>query len=341
METPETQRLQTILSLFSASAGITVAALRSWEKDLFNPAGENPVCRAAQKTTAGRDHCRSHCGRSVDLSLEEKETHFFKCALNLHAFSIPLKLEDGSPVVIQGGRCFLEAAEAAELSRKLEALSVPPGDISALQPVSGIRDPFTLAQSVKFLEKVLPGLFSSSGENKRMGDRLSRLTTLFSLTSDMRENPANLIPTLVNSLGLLFNLETAGVFITGDKPGPLKAAATFGRKSPVLQGLEMDLSRGLYRDLIEQGAPVTSSNTLDILRSGFPAGVSSVHLFSLFQKEGRTTGILAIIDTVLSEEDIQLIRAYCLQASTIQENHQLREERVDLAQDVSVLLEIA
>ncbi|HEY5594523.1 MAG TPA: diguanylate cyclase [Nitrospiria bacterium] len=341
MDTIELSKLKQIQDQFSALTNLSLLTYDARGDLVCEPSQENPICRTVQKTPKGQNHCKSHCGRNIGIALQGNETVFFKCEMNLHVFSIPIVLDDRTKLVLQGGKSYLGPHEFADSHAKAAGLDVPMEDLSPLGDRLRIHDNAFLTNSARFLESVLPYLFATIHEKNTLSTRFSRLMTLFTLTADLKDDLSQLIHTLLNTLGILFNLNTASVLLWDRSLQVFKTVATFGQSSESLRSYQTDAAAGLVRTLLEQRRPVSTDETLEILRAGFPSGITSLHLFPLFTRNHQITSLLCVFDTPLGDEDLRVITTFCQQISVIHENAQLQRERQDLAKDVSVLLEIA
>jgi diguanylate cyclase (GGDEF)-like protein len=178
-------------------------------------------------------------------------------------------------------------------------------------------------------------------EKNVLSTKFSRLMTLFTLAADLKNDPSDLIHTLLNSLGILFNLNAASVLFWDRDRQIFKTVATFGQATEPLRNYQTDAAVDPLRPLTEQQRPVSIHETLEILRAGFPSGITSVYLFPLFTSKRRVLSLLGIFDTPIDDETAGIILAFCQQASLVHENAQLQRESRDLTKDVSVFLEIA
>lgn len=341
METIEVMNLKQIQDQFSALTDLTLLTCDTGGKPICEPSQENPICQIVQKTEKGRQHCNSHCGRSIGRALQENGTVFFKCEMNLHVFSIPVVLDPETRLVVQGGKSYVDRQEFIDSQAKAATLDIPTEELAALGDGIRIHDNPLLADSARFLGSVLPYLFASIHEKNALGTQFSRLMTLFTLTADLKSDRSQLVHTLLNTLGILFNLNSASVLIWNRHEQVFTTTATFGHNAESLRDYQTSGKDGLVRMLTEQQRPVFTHETLEILRSGFPAGLTSVHLFPLFARNHRITSLLCVFDTPLSDDDVRVIETFCQQVSLVEENAQLQRDRQDLAKDVSVLLEIA
>jgi len=216
-----------------------------------------------------------------------------------------------------------------------------PAEVIAVEPTpkKGLENRLTLIASQDITE---PMTAKGQGHDQDiLGTKFSRLLTLFTLAADLKNDPSELIHTLLNSLGILFNLNSASVLIWDRDRQVFKTVATFGQTTEPLRNYQTDTSVDPVRTVMEQQRPVSIHDTLEILRAGFPSGITAVYLFPLFTSNQRVASLLCIFDTPIDDETVQIISAFCQQVSLVQENSQLQRERRDLTKDVSVFLEIA
>jgi diguanylate cyclase (GGDEF)-like protein len=343
METIELSRLKEIQDRFSSLTNLSVLTYDDEGRLVCEPSGENPICRIVQETEKGRRHCLSHCGRSIGRALEDNEPVFFKCEMNLHVFSIPIAIDPRTRMVVQGGKSFVDPQEFADSHAKAAELEVSMDSLTDLADRLRVHDNLLLSASAKFLASVLPYLLSTLHEKNTLSTQLARLMTLFMLTIDLKNDRSQITTTLLNTLGILFNLNSASVLQWDRRQQMFMTTATFGPIHESLRRHQTAAESGLVRRLLllDPPRPISTDETLEILRSGFPADLLSVHLFPLFTHHNQISGLLCVFDTALKDDEIQVVDAFCQQASIVQENALLQRERQDLAQDVFVLLEIA
>ncbi|HEY4484846.1 MAG TPA: diguanylate cyclase, partial [Nitrospiria bacterium] len=335
------EKLKEILDQFSSLIQITLASYDP-EGSLLNEASrENPICGTVQQTERGRKHCKSYCGRSIGLALQSGETPFFKCDMNLHIFAIPIIINHQNRLVIQGGKIYHSPQEFTDCRPAAALLGLSDEALEGLRPSPRILDPLKLGEAARFLETVLPPLLSFSLAQKTIDSKFSRLISLFSLLSELRNDPSQLVDALLSALGVLFNISTACVLQRDPKQAVLSAVGVFGRRSDQVRTFKTEDTNPVIQSIFRQRGPLALHDTRDILTAGFPPEFHSVHLFPLLYKDQNVHGVLCIFDTALDEQDIRMIAAFCQEISLIQENTELHSERSHLAQDVSVLREIA
>ena len=341
METLDLSKLKRIQDDFSTMTGLSLLSFGNRGELLCDPSLENPICRTLQTTDEGRHHCKSHCGRSVSRALQGNETQFFKCDMNLHVFTIPIILDDKTRLVFQGGKSFFESHEFADSHPVAARMNIDTEELEKRADPIRVTEMSGLVSPARFLESVLPYLFSTLHSKKRLDSKFSRLMTLFTLTADLKNNLPQLVNTFLNTLGILFNLNTASVLLREPGGSNFKTVATFGQKIGLIRDYQSDGMNELIQRLFHRKSPVSTDETIEILQMGFPAGITSVHLFPLLSQDNRVTSILCIFDTPLSDEDTQVITAFCQQVALIQDNARLHQDRGDLAKDMSILMDIS
>ena len=346
LEHIEISRLKNIQEGFSSLTGLSLFSYNAEGETLCKPSLENPLCQVIQETPKGRQHCKSHCGKSIGTALESKEAVFFKCDAGLHVFTIPVILNEEDPktnMAFLGGKAFFNDEEFLTAQKNAGSLDLPQDKLSRLSDLIRVVDNQNMVSSARFLESVIPYLLITLYEHNAMMTKLARMMTLFTFSSISKDERGfqHQSPGLLNTLGILFGFSTASVMVFDPQEKRFKPDAVFGQKSAQINLLLLDSNSGLTSALLEKERHVASQDTLEILRTGLPAEITSVHFFPLLFQNGKITGILAVFDTPLTEEDVTIISAFCQQVAVYQENKGLRTECQDLTNDISVLLEIS
>jgi diguanylate cyclase (GGDEF)-like protein len=345
LEHIEISRLKKIQEGFSSLTGLSLFSYNADGVTLCEPSSENPICRVVQETPKGRQHCSSHCGKNIGTALESKEAVFFKCDVGLHVFAVPVilnKEDEKVNMAFLGGKTFFNREEFLTAQKVAGALDLPQDKLSPLSDLIRVVDNQTMVSSARFLESVIPYLLVTLYEHNTMETKLTRMMTLFTFSSASKEERGqHLSSVLLNTLGILFGLDTASVMVLDPREKQFRIEAVSGQKTAQINSLLLEKNTGLIGALLEKESHVYSRDTFEILRTGLPAEITSVHFFPLLFRNGKICGILAIYDTPLAEEDVMIISAFCQQIGIHHENTVLRTERQDLTKDISVLLEIS
>ncbi len=342
----ESSKLKQIQEDFSSLTGLSLFSYSPEGETLCAPSLENPICTLVQITAKGLQHCRSHCGKSVGLTLQSGEPFFFKCDAGLHVFTIPIIADKENPrsnMALLGGKAYFDRQEYTNFQNQSRNLDVPPNSLSHLKDPVRVVDSKAFVSSARLLESVLPPLATTVHENNIMAIKSARLMSLFNLFSQISdERPFKQhAAVLLDAVGVLFGIRTASMMLLDPQEKRYKTEAVFGEKARQLARCSASSLSGLFGDLQEKMGPVVTGDTLKILKTGLPAEISSARFFPLLVRHENITGVLAVFDTSLTEEEVSVILSFCRQVTVCQEIKQLRTERQELAKDMSVLLEIA
>ena len=346
LETIEISKLKEIQEGFSSLTGLSLLSYKADGETLINPSLENPICQVVRETPKGIQHCKSHCGKSIGIALKSNEPVFFKCDVGLHVFTIPVtpqEKDEKSRVAFLGGKVFFNREEFSALQKSAGSLDISQDAVSRLTDLIRVADKHTLVSSARFLESVIPYLLTTLYEKNAAVSKLARMMTLFTLTSTYKEEREfqHEVPILLNTLGILFGFHTASITVFDPIEKQFKTEAAFGQKANLINPISFKNNAGLIGTLLEKGTPVISHDTMEILKIGLPAEISSVALFPLLIRNRKIIGILAIFDTPLTDEDVMILTAFCQQIAAYQENKDYHTEYQELSKDISVLLEIA
>ena len=346
LESIHKSRLKQIQESFSAMTGLSLLSYRSQGETIISPSLENPICRLVQTSPKGMQHCKSHCGRSIGLALQSRESVFFRCDMGLHVFTIPVSmnpLDHTTDLALLGGKVFFNSQEFRHGLDTSGTLDIPRDELNRLKKSIRVTENQTLVSSARFLESVLPVLLTTLYENSRATEKSSRIMTLFNLLSQFKDESSlkDHAPSLLSTLGILFGLQTASILILQPRNKRFKTEAAFGQKSEAVSKFSPESSATLIRLLEEEKKPIYSNDTRDFLNAGMSVEISSTRLFPLLIRNGTIHAILATFDSTLTEEEVSVIHIFCQQVAIYQEMMQLRIERQDLTKDKSVLLEIA
>lgn len=346
LESDQKSRLKKIQESFSSVTNLSLFSYNSQGETIVSPSLENPICQLVQTSHKGVQHCKSHCGRSIGLALQSQEPIFFRCDMGLHVFTIPVitnQLDSRTNLALLGGKVFFDSQEFRHGLDMSDALGIARDELNRLKKSIRITKNQTLVSSARFLESFLPTLLTTLYENSRATEKSSRIMTLFNLLSQFKDESSlkHHAPSLLNTLGILFGLQTASILILQPEDGRFKTEAAFGQKSEVVSEFSPGSDATLIRLLGKEKGPIYSSDTREILNAGMSADISSTRLFPLLIRNDTIHAVLATFDSILSDEEVGVIHLFCQQVAIYQEMMQLRIERQDLTKDMAVLLEIA
>ena len=295
------------------------------------PSHDHPVCAMLQQQHGRAASCHAHCGKQAAAAAETRHSIAFTCHAGLHVIAVPVFHDATDRLVVLSGKRFTTFDEVARLRDMADQLE---GDVTPLLAElrqSRLTTPALLTQAAQLLEKIGTTFFENVSLRNRSESKLSRLLTLLSLFEEIRdeESRRQLYALILNALGVLFNIRTAAVFSTnGDEssdeaPVTLTPVELFGEKRDAIAGAVPNLHEGLFRRFLDNPRPTSCDIVFELLKSGLPDGVTSVHLFPLTRGAPVKT-VLAIFDTPLPPDDVSLLENFCTHFSLTLDNHRLR-----------------
>jgi diguanylate cyclase (GGDEF)-like protein len=320
------------------------------------PSHDQPICTLLQQQYGHAASCQAHCGKHIAAAAETRQPIAFTCYAGLHVFAVPVLHNPTHRLVLLGGKRFAAFEEVARLREMADRFE---GDLTPLLAElrqSRLKDPALLGQTAQLLEHIGPAFFENINLRHRSESKLSRLLTLLSLFEELRDEESHrqLYALILNALGVLFNIRSAAVLssaplgeTTGEPSGEAAAGQPtmlvpvelFGEKRTELAQLRPNLAEGLFRRFLDDPRPTHCDSIFELLKSGLPGGVTSVHLFSLTRGAPVRTA-LAIFDSPLTADDLSLLGNFCSHFSLTLENHELRRRLDDRQAHYATLIEI-
>jgi diguanylate cyclase (GGDEF)-like protein len=299
------------------------------------PSYDHPICGLLQQHHGQTASCHAHCGKQVAAAAERQEAIAFTCYAGLQAFAVPVFHNSTDRIVLLGGKRFVSFDAIAKFRELADRF---PGDLTPLLDElrrSHIKESHALAQTAKLLEKVGQPFFENISLRNRSELKLSRLLTLLSLFEEIRdeESRRQLYALVLNALGVLFNVRTAAVFDLEHAAGEttlansasLTPVALFGEKRDLLAHHQINLTDGLFRRFLDDPKPTSCEIVFEMLKSGLPNTMTSVHLFPLTRSKPPQT-VLALFDTPLTRDELSLLGSFSAHFSLTLENHALHQQ---------------
>ncbi|MBI4402035.1 MAG: diguanylate cyclase [Nitrospirae bacterium] len=312
---------------FASLTGLSLLSFDSRRALVCGPSQNNPICAAVQRTDTGARHCQAHCGKAVAMVQESREPLFLKCEANLHVFTVPIVVGNEVQVVLQGGKRFIAEEERLHTDRTTEQTGLPQETFQALVRDQPVIENTQLISAARHLEQAVRFWFESQQIRATVGSRLAALLTLFALLEDLQQEPdlETFYATVLSSIGVLFNVNTAGFLEVSEGENVVQLKQAFGYKKEILQGYRSNAREGLIGQALTERRHLRTTETRDILTMGLPPTIQSVDLFPMATREGQGAGLILIADSHLAHEDEQILEAFCVQTGLVLQNRVLRQ----------------
>jgi len=306
---------------------------------LCDPSGDNPICGLLQDRYGQRAQCEAHCGQQVAQAFATGRPASFTCHANLHAFTVPITDERGVALVLLGGKAFRSYDDFFAFRETAQRYGVETQALLTLVKDIQFKDQSFLDSAAGLVESVCRSLVRNLTFGQRHEATAARLMTLFSVGAELKHqfDQASLFRLVLNTVGVLFNANTA-VILTADARGErLDYADGFGTKRESLQQYSSLIHKGLLERLASVPGPLFCDTSYELLQAGFPSDVTSVYLFPL---ANGSRMVLAILDTPLSADDVRILDAFAELFSVVLENNRLRSKVKDRQQGLAALTSI-
>ena len=302
---------------------------------LCEPSQDNRLCHLLQENYHQLAQCHAHCGKNINLASESQEAAFFTCYAHLNVFAIPVIVNRDTQLVLLGGKTFSSYEDFARFRDLSEELNMEPQELLKEVKEISFKDTDFLKSTAKLIQSISSALFEAHHHREKFETTSTRLMTLFNICTELKDvpNPKDFYPLILSALGVLFDVGTASILLRDEKGKGFKTVEAFGSKKNHLSHYQASDTEGLFGRLIEKKQPLSCKVVFELLKAGFPQDISSVYLFPI-PKVDVTVGALAIFDTPLSDEEVQILTNLCELLGMILEKHhlyhQLRARQTDL-----------
>ena len=295
--------------------------------------------------------CLEAYRKKVALAIETQEILFFKCQASLNNFVFPIRLSSGVVYAMIGGRTYSTHADAAAFREEVIQRGIPSDQQTAINGNSPVASEAALKVVADNLQTLGTVLLENIHRRNQYQSKSSHLSTLIDVSNQFRKDLAHSMHyiTLLNTLGSLFHLKSAGIFYQGPRKRVYRNIASFGEKKTALHQSENLLDHLLNaenkvkeknEDLPKAEEPVEVTDSALLQIAQFPEGTRTCTLFSL-SEDGRSRICLVILDTTLRDDNIKMIASFCQQAGAAIETVSLQNKIADRRKTIQSLSDLS
>jgi diguanylate cyclase (GGDEF)-like protein len=308
-------------------------------RTLCAPSQDNPICRLLQERYGQRAQCDAHCGRQVAQAFATGRGAAFTCHANLRAFTVPVTDERGVSMVILGGKAFSSYEDFFTFREAAQRYGVDADTLLNLVKDIQFKDVGFLESAAGLVDGIARAVLRSLASGQRQEASSARLMTLFAISAELRHqlDQPSLFRLALNTIGVLFNANSAMILDVAARGDRYQAADTFGVKREALNQYTAPRQQKLLAQIQPSRRHVACDAPAELAQAGFPADVTSAHLFSLASDGQR---LLVVLDTALSDEDVKVLSTFCELFGVILENAHLRAQASDRRQGLTSLTEL-
>ena len=315
--------------------GLSLALYGERGNVLMPPVNENKLLSSLRALPGGRDEYHDFIKNVIEKALQRTDISFFKGPGEMYYFLMPVRVED-STVIVAGGGVFVSAADRDTFLKTTgAAYGFTPDQQKAMIQEIPIRDLAELQDAARNVCSIFSLGLQSSCKETFLEKRFRLIKTVFSLLSEIhREQQADeMYDIILDMILFLFNAESIAVMIRDNRTfNPHKSAGKF---RDYLQTVSLETT-GMLAEVVERQQPLYSESVMDLLRFGFSDKITSMYVFPIISDD-TVTGLLNIYNSVLSQEDSEIIFETCRTISGSLRISKLREIYQKCLKEMEVL----
>ncbi|HEY8370563.1 MAG TPA: diguanylate cyclase [Thermodesulfobacteriota bacterium] len=266
----------------------------------------------------------------------------YLASTGLQAFVVPVDTPQGR-VFLAGGHAFPAPPDEGHRQRLARDLGLDADGLDALLQSLPVLAPAAFRALVQTLDRVARSVLGGLGEADRARRQVDRASTLFALAPDLVDTGATADgeQLALQAIGVLFDVPAAAILTREPGADTYRAAAAFGAPGLDLAGLVVRPGgAGAFGRALAApegpAQPIETRDVYEILKSGFPGEVQSVHAFPMADGHGS---LLVLVNADLGRADVDLVAAFARQAGVALETRRLRLEVARRERDLAALAE--
>ena len=289
---------------------------------------ESPLCCLLQQNREGRNLCERECTSSLYKAAKEGKPFYFQCYAYLNNVAIPIGGDKRMNYFVLGGRILKSYNDLVNFRIIAEKLGCNEDNIASIIQNTSIHSLKDFKAQIDAFRFTPPGL-SPGSETTRirlLEETLNKLNSIIRIASGISniKDDHEFYKTIIDTIGILFNVRTVLLFMREGNIFSVREG--FGAQAERYRDMILHAEKGLVGEVVKKNHVITSCDLVDILRSGFPGGVTSVVLFPITVRK-KVEGLISVINTPISKDDSSLISTFSRSISLSIENRLLVEWR--------------
>lgn len=289
----------------------------------------------------GGRKCSSFYRRAARQSFQSDEPLLFRCPGGLLTFGFrTARSKNGkNTFAVFGGVVLSDGPTPSRLSTLVQGMGGSREQtlkwVASLPDLSAQR----LLEMGRLGELCLNATLRAEELQESFGRERTQVLTLFDVASDLHQAASSyeLFALALNALSVLYDVPSAGILLLEPGEDALRAQVAIGALEETISSWRLPTSpdaQPLLGNL--EGNPVLLDDPRAFRRLGLPETVDSVALFPL-ALGGNEDGVLALLNTSFSADDVQTIRGFCRQISLALENKKLEAGIREKASEVKAV----
>lgn len=276
---------------------------------ILPPVNENRLLTMVRSSSKGRDDIDVFLKKNIENTSQRNEGTLIKGPGGQYYFFMPLRV-NGSAFTVVGGGAYLAAEDFENFYKKEgQAYGLSPNELKSWQQNICTRSYSDVQAAARLVNSIFNIFLRNSYKGGVHERRYRLLKTVLGLLPDIKSDSqaSAVYDVLVDLVIFLFNADSVSIMVKEDDV--FKPRKTGGRLKDHLLSIPLRIN-GLVSEVVEKQRPVYSESVLDILKSGFNDKITSIYLFPIISDD-QVIGILNIFNSVIREEDADLIASTC------------------------------
>lgn len=305
--------LGSVIKMRDCIAGLTKLDFAVYDHSghlLIPPIFLDPIIEAFSSSELGKKEQKDYLKGGIKKALIRKSPSMFKGPMNQYHYFIPFQFGDAGLILV--GNAFYSSVNDLEeffaskgynygLSTehiKLFAKKIIPSDIKKVsETYENIYQLFNL--SVK-----------GNYEKNIHLERYRKIMTIMELFSEIEKDISdkNLYNLLADAIIFLFGGDTVSIMVrTNERFIPV---LTTGSLKKQVESVSLGCTHSRISDVLKNHRPFVCTDTVELLRIGYPDDITSIYLFP-FSVKDETFGLLGVFNSQFPEDDIETISRMC------------------------------
>jgi diguanylate cyclase (GGDEF)-like protein len=301
--------LSSVQNILANLTGFSLSLYGVKKEIILPPVNESRLLSFIKASSYGSVEYNDFISRNIEKARFRNDVLIAKGPAGQCYFFIPLRVGD-SVFTLAGGGVYLSEEDRRnfyESGREHQGLT--PAQLKSFCADiknANYSDVQKAAFNIRSIFNLTLKCYHTSATNEK---RYRLLKTSLSLVSDiaLSKEPDEVFTVLTDLILFLFNAEGVSVMLKdSDMFIPVKTA---GRFKDQLQSIPLRIT-GIVSTTVEKRTACYTEEIAGLLNLGLPEEITSVHLFPVIA-ENSTVGMVNIINSVITEEDAEIISEIC------------------------------
>ena len=338
-ESQEFKQWQKVFDQLAELLGFTLVV---YDKDeyLLGTSRVNKVCSTIQLKPEGLRLCEQDCGNMLRQAAKGKELTTFKCHAHLYNFACPIYVDGKIRFVLLGGRVFRNYQDFSRFTKLAPSYSIKDYLFLDWDNALKFENAKYFQGAARFIQSLVDSFSKDPSQTDSAKKRAYQLSTLYELSSllSTQSSLEKVYRLMLEALGVLFDVQGGAILQETCDGTRLKAVSLLG--SFLSPDFELEIGSHPFFEDLKRGQYFFTEETYQILKSGFPESVHSIHNFPLFRRH-QLGWVVQIYNTSLDCATVQMLQTFCRHISISLENILLKQEVSDHSKVLSVVTDFS